>query len=325
MIEIIKYSENLKEQWNSFLNVSKNPSFLFDRNFMDYHSDRFNDYSLLAFIDANLVAILPANIDNGKLISHQGLSYGGLIFKNELRLSEIIEIIKAMLVYLNSNSIDRWFLKLIPRMYNLRPSDEVDWVLFKLAAKLYRRDTALVIDNNAKPIHYQERRKRSIKKALKLDINIKDGDSEFDPFWEQVLVPNLLSKHGVSPVHSIEEIKLLASRFPDNIKQYNIYIQTKIVAGCTIFLNKNVVHAQYISGSSEGRDSGCLDFLFDHLIKNEFSSYRYFDFGICNEKDGQFINKGLLDWKEGFGARSICHEFYEVETRNYNLLENILI
>ena len=325
MIEIIRYSENLKEQWNSFLNVSKNPSFLFDRNFMDYHSDRFKDYSLLAFIDNNLVAILPANIDNGKLISHQGLSYGGLIFNNDLRLSEITEIVKAVLVYLSSNGIYSWILKLIPRMYNLRPSDELDWVLFKLAAKIYRRDTALVIDNNAEHLQYEERRKRSIKKALKLDITIRSGDSEFDPFWDQILVPNLLSKHGVKPVHSIEEIKLLASRFPDNIKQYNIYLHTKIVAGCTIFLNKNVVHAQYISGSSEGRNSGCLDYLFDHLIKNEFSSYRYFDFGICNELEGQFINKGLLDWKEGFGARTIIHEFYEIMPQNVYLLENFIM
>ncbi len=325
MIEIKKYTEDLKEGWNFFLNVSKNPSFLFDRNFMDYHSDRYKDYSLLAFIDTNLVAILPANFDSGKLISHQGLSYGGLIFKNELRLSEIAEIVKAVLFYLNTNGIDSWILKLIPRMYNLRPSDELDWVLFKLSAKLYRRDTALVIDNNAEPINYQERRKRSIKKALKLDINIKAGNSEFDPFWDQILVPNLLSKHGVKPVHSIEEIKLLASRFPENIKQYNIYLKTKIVAGCTIFLNKNVAHAQYISGSNEGRDSGCLDYLFDHLIKNEFSSYRYFDFGICNEQDGQFINKGLLDWKEGFGARTIIHEFYEIDTNRFELLDNTLI
>lgn len=324
MIEIKRYSKDLKEQWNDFLKISKNSSFLFDRNFMDYHSNKFNDYSLLIFSESKLKALIPANINFDTLISHQGLSYGGLVLADELRLSEIIDIIKATLIYLDNNNIVKWRVKLLPRMYHTRPSDELDWILFKLNAKLYRRDTALIIDNNATPLQYQERRKRSIKKANNNNLVIKDDFNELELFWEKILIPNLLDKHGVQPVHSLSEIQLLSQRFPNKIKQHNIYLNNNIVAGCTMFLNNKVAHAQYISGSPEGRASGSLDFLFDKLIREIYLSYDYFDFGICNEKDGFLINKGLLDWKEGFGARTISHDFYEVETNAFHLLNDYI-
>ena len=121
-------------------------------------------------------------------------------------------------------------------------------------------------------------------------------------------------------MHTLDEIELLANRFPENINQYNIYLDGKIVAGCTMYLNHLVAHAQYISSSVDGRNSGSLDFLFNHLIQDVFSSYRFFDFGICNEQNGQLINVGLLEWKEGFGAKPIVHDFYQIETKDYLLL-----
>jgi hypothetical protein len=320
MIEVRRYSSDYKNEWNSFLDIAKNVSFLFDRNFMDYHSDRFNDYSLMIFDDNQLVAVIPANISEGQLISHQGLSYGAIVLLDQLKLAQIILIVKEVLIYLKNNQIQTWFIKFIPRMYHTRPCDELDWVMFKLLAKIYRRDTALVIDNRSRQIPYQERRKRSIKKAAKQNILIKEGVEQFEPYWNNVLVPNLQAKHGVAPVHSLDEIELLAERFPKNIKQHNVYLDNKVVAGCTMFLNKQVAHAQYISGTDEGRDTGCLDFLFDYLIQNEYSQYDYFDFGICNENGGQLINNGLLDWKEGFGARTIVHDFYEIKTDSFSLI-----
>ena len=56
-----------------------------------------------------------------------------------------------------------------------------------------------------------------------------------------------------------------------------------------------------------------------------YKNKKFFDFGISNENEGKIINKGLLKWKESFGARAIVHDFYEVKTSNYYLLENIII
>ncbi len=46
---IIPYSINRKETWDAFVQASKNGTFLLQRNFMDYHSDRFFDCSLLIY------------------------------------------------------------------------------------------------------------------------------------------------------------------------------------------------------------------------------------------------------------------------------------
>ncbi|MDZ4844803.1 MAG: GNAT family N-acetyltransferase [Chitinophagales bacterium] len=320
MYQVKRYTTEYKLKWNEFLQKAKNGSFLFNRDFMDYHADRFQDYSLLICDGEHLAGIIPANISGNQIISHQGLTYGGLVVEQQIKLNAFLKIFSAALKYLSENKIELLFLKTLPQIYTEVPSDEVEWALFILKAKLHVRNTTLSIDQNARLL-YQERRRRSIKKAQKISTSILGGQVAYKHFWEEVLVPNMLEKHGLKPIHTLEEIELLASRFPDNIKQYNIYIGDTIMAGCTMFLNKTVAHAQYISGSFEGRSNGCLDLLFDFLIDAEFKNYRYFDFGTCNEDHGLTINHGLLDWKEGFGARAISQDLYQIETANYPLLE----
>lgn len=323
MISVRRYIENFKDQWNELIYKSKNGSFLFNRDFLEYHSNRFEDFSLLIFYNNNLISVLPANVVENTLYSHQGLSYGGFVLSNDIKLNIIKDIVKESLIFLEKNNIDKIYIKFIPKIYHSLPSDELDWLMFKLKAELYRRDTALVINKKSLILKYQERRKRSINKVDQKKVKITEGNTEFEPFWNLILIPNLELKYGVKPVHSLSEILLLSRLFPENIKHYNIYLENKIVAGCTLFIYNKVAHCQYISGSLIGRDSGCLDYLFDYLINNIFFEFDYFDFGICNENEGKDINFGLLDWKEGFGARTIVHDFYKLKTSNYIFLDGI--
>ena len=46
--------------WNSFLERSKNGTFLLNRNYMDYHADRFDDHSLVVRRDGEMYALIPA-------------------------------------------------------------------------------------------------------------------------------------------------------------------------------------------------------------------------------------------------------------------------
>ena len=77
MITLKIYNDSYKSEWDSFISVSKNSTFLFKRDFMDYHSDKFKDNSLLIYKNSKLVALFPLNIADGKVYSHQGLTYGG--------------------------------------------------------------------------------------------------------------------------------------------------------------------------------------------------------------------------------------------------------
>ncbi len=314
-MKVVRYNEGLKNEWNSFLEKSKNSTFLFHRDFMDYHKDRFSDFSLMVYnINNDLVACLPANLSpDNVLTSHAGLTYGGIILNHAEKLHPTILIFQSILKYLFENQIEKLRLKDFPKFYNNFPSEEIEYALFLNNAKLIRRDTAIVIDNQ-RPIKYQKRRERLIKKAIKEGV-ILDKNEDFTTFWNTILSPNLKERFGVNPVHSLEEMMQLKNVFPDEIKLYTTSLNGEMMAGTVLFITPDVIHAQYISGSNEGRDNGALDYLFDCIIK-KYSSIKYFDFGICNENAGRDINFGLLDWKEGFGGRTFCHNFYEIETKN---------
>jgi len=307
--------------WNKFVREGKNSTFLFHRDFMDYHADRFYDYSLMVYNDeSQIVAVVPANINSdNQIISHQGLTYGSFVLQKEAKLLSTLSIIYHLLKFLQDQGIEVFLLKSFPWFYNAHPTDEIEYALFLLNAELYRRDTAFVIDLQNR-IQYTGNIRREGNKAEKVNALIKEDDT-LDEFWNVVLSPNLMEKFGVKPVHSLEEIKLLQSYFPENIKQYNVYLDGKVVAGTTLFITDNVVHCQYISSNEHGRKSGCLNFLFKHLLDSTFTNKQYFDFGIVNENGGRSINSGMLFWKESFGGRAQRHDFYKINTVNYKSLE----
>ena len=252
---ILKYNIEHKQLWNTFISEAKNATFLFHRDFMDYHSDRFEDYSLMVYEANKLVALLPANKIGDAIHSHQGLTYGGVILGESLKLNETIEITKALLIYLETHKVETLYIKLLPEIYQTTPSGELKYILFLLEAKLIQSDVLSVIDNLNPPKSMSTVRKRGIKRAEDHQLIIKE-DTDFEAFWTQVLIPNLKNRYGKKPVHSLSEIQLLQKNFPKNVRQFNVYYNDKIVAGTTIFETKKVAHAQYISATEQKQELG---------------------------------------------------------------------
>jgi hypothetical protein len=323
--KIIKYTSEHYQMWNNFVANAKNATFLFHRDFMEYHADRFQDFSLLIFDEKEkLKAILPANILDNKLYSHQGLTYGGLVLDKNCKLSDVIHMNYQLLKYLSEAGIDSLQLKIIPTIYNTFPSDEMEYVSFLLDANLLRRDAIAILDLSNK-IEVSRVRKRGIQTGKKHLLQIVEEDV-FDSFWNELLIPNLNSKYNTNPVHSLQEITYLKSKFPKLIRQFNVYFEDVIVGGVTVFVTKNVIHPQYISGNKAFNTLyGGLDYLYNHLITNVFKDEKYFDFGISNENSGRNLNESLHYWKESFGARTIVQNFYEIETKNFDKLNQVLL
>ncbi len=288
---------------------------------MDYHQGRFEDHSLACFKDGKLIAVLPANLVGDTLYSHQGLTYGGLLVLPTLKTDAYLELCEELLRFLHAKQIRHLVLKNLPAIYEDFPSDEIRYLQFITNAKRVRNDLTSVVDLNHR-IPYTKNRKRAVVKGQQGLLKFEEL-AEFDAFWEEVLTPNLKRTHGVSPVHSLQEIALLKSRFPKSIRQFNVYKEGEILAGATIFESKNVAHAQYISATDKGNEMAALDFLFDCLLQEVFKDKRFFDFGISNESNGLKLNKGLLYWKEGFGARSVSCEVYKIATENYTNLSTL--
>lgn len=320
---IKKYEPQFYSIWNQFIADSKNGTFLFHRDFVEYHRDRFQDFSLLVFDDKDkLVAVLPANRVEDVIYSHQGLTYGGLVLK-DAKLVKQIEIFKNILLFLEAKGFKKLNLKCIPSIYHKKPAEELHYLMFLVKAELVKRDclSVLVIDKN---LDLSKDRKAGIKRGVRNNLIIKETDS-FDEFWNKILIPNLNNKHKVNPVHTVQEVEILKEKFPSNIRQFNVYLDDVIVAGTTIFETDNVAHSQYISSNEAKNELGSLDFLHYYLLTNVFKGKKYFDFGISNEKGGTKLNEGLSYWKESFGASTIVQDFYEVTISNYYLLENVLL
>ena len=279
------YQKNDYNDWNAFVGQAKNATFLFHRDFMEYHSDRFQDYSLIVLDGEKWVAVLPANVVGNQVFSHQGLTYGGLVYNEKLKLTAVIQVFRSVLSFLNENKIENLQLKSLPSIYNQKPAEELNYAMFLAEAQLIRRDSLAVIDLS-KPYTISKTRKECVRRGIKNNLIIKE-ELNFKLFWEEVLKPNLNNKHKVKPVHTIAEIEMLQRTFPHNIRHFNVYQEDKIVAGTTIFVSDNVAHPQYVSGMSNKNELGSLDYLYYHLITSVFKDKRFFDFGISNEEQGK--------------------------------------
>lgn len=310
-MKVLKYSKDDHYQlWNDFVKKSKNGHFFFQRNYMDYHSDRFKDHSLMVFDTKDkLLALFPANLTDSVLYSHQGLTFGGLLVDVKMKTELMLNVFEYLLVYAREQEFLRIIYKCVPYIYHRHPSDEDRYALFIQNAKLIRRDVSSTI-NLLSDFKYSKGRKWSVNKARKENLCVFESN-DYDEFWS-ILTAVLDGQHGAKPVHSLTEIKILAETFPDNIKLYLVKSELKVLSGALMFVNDEIVHTQYLANSGDGREIGALDFLLDDLIKNVYADKKYFDFGISNEDAGKTLNTGLIAQKEGFGARPVVHDFYEL-------------
>ena len=199
----------------------------------------------------------------------------------------------------------------------------MQYLSFILKADVIRRDTLSVLNVQQKPKPSKDRIAGN-KRALKNNLVVKEVET-FDAFWNTILIPNLNAKHEAQPVHSLAEIEYLKRKFPKQIRQFNVYKNDEIVAGTTIFETKYVAHSQYISGNEDKNIIGSLDFLHLYLMQEVFADKAYFDFGISNENQSKNINQGLQYWKEGFGARTITQDFYQIDLKNMDNLDTVFI
>lgn len=311
-MQIVRYTKDNKEIWDAFVDKSKNGTFLLKRDYMDYHSDRFTDCSFLFFDKDKLVAVLPANVNEEEhtLYSHQGLTYGGIIMIKSMTTVQMLELFDELIPFVKHEyDIERIVYKSIPYIYSTYPAEEDLYALFRNKAALIERkiSSAICLDS---PLSFKQSRKGGVSKAKKNGLAVALM-RKYEDYWS--ILSGVLSGHQANPVHSIEEIERLTNLFPENIYGYEVKKDNIVLAGCVIYETSCVAHVQYIAASEEGKELGALDLLFDYLIKERFLGKRYFEFGISTEQGGWYLNEGLIFQKEGFGARGVVYDIYELK------------
>ena len=317
MIEVIRYSSFWKEDWDAFVKKSKNGTFLLLRDYVDYHSDRFEDCSLM-FRDekGNIQALLPANRCGECLSSHNGLTYGGLLTDDHITTTTVLSAFQALKAWMKENGLRVLRYKAIPYIYHKVPADEDLYALTQCFPdiKIEARDISTTVTLQT-PLPWRELRRRGVRKAGRNGIVVVESD-DFNAFWK-ILDRNLSMKYGTHPVHSLEEILLLKHRFPEKIRLFLAMKGEEVLAGVLMYdANDTCVHSQYISSTEEGRSQGALDAVFYHLLTSVYTHERYFDFGKSTEGDSSSLNAHLIFQKEGFGGRGVCYDIYLMSVDN---------
>ncbi len=310
-MEIQRYDASMSSRWDDFVRASRNGTFLHQRGYMDYHSDRFDDCSLVASIDGKLCVLLPACIEGDTLWSHRGLTYGGWIVPlKHFDVTVMMAVMDAAALWMKDNSIKRFVYKAIPHIYHRYPCEEDLYALFRHGASLTETNISTTIDLTC-PLPLDRGNKSGANAARKAGIRVGES-SDWEGYW-QLLSSLLDERYDTRPVHSIQEITLLQGRFPNNIRLYTATLGTELLAGVVLYLSMPVAHCQYIGATPLGKESKALTLLFEHLI-NEYQrlGFRYFDFGISNEDHGRYLNEGLVRQKSRLGGRGIAYNIFEI-------------
>lgn len=310
VLEVRRYAQSHKTLWDDFVNKSKNGVFLFYRDYMEYHASKFTDCSLMFFDENKLIAVMPANIKDNVLISHGGLTFGGIISDDRMRTPIMLQVFDILNQYLATMGVEKVRYKVIPHIYHSTPSEEDRYALFLRGAKLIGRDVSASIPLREK-VGFSKGRKWSTNKAKQAGVDVKRS-YDFKTFM--ALEEELLEKkYGVKPTHSVEEIESLATRFSENIKLFGAHRAESMVAGVLVYESINVAHAQYVGNSQDGKTVFGADAVLSFLINEYYLDKKYFDFGISTEKSGWYLNVGLDEYKESFGARAIMYDCYEID------------
>lgn len=305
------YAAEGRHEWDDFVGRSKNGTFLFRRDYMEYHADRFVDASLVVRDDdGSVAALLPAHRVGDEVVSHGGLSFGGLVTSADMKVPRMLDVMTAVLARLRTDEARALVYKAVPAIYHHLPADEDLYALFLCDAVLRRRSALAVVGRDARG-STQERRRRGARKAQRAGVRVAES-ADLAGYW--TLLTNVLAaQHDARPVHSLEEMQRLRDAFPAEIRLFAATRDDALLAGVLVYRSARVAHAQYIAAGDEGRALGALDLLFAELLDVHFADIPWFDFGSSDEHGGRTLNRGLIDQKEGFGARAVAQDTYVVD------------
>lgn len=309
-IRVERYTSGQSAEWNEFVKNSKNGTFLFDRNYMDYHADRFTDCSLMfRNADGKLIAVMPVNLKDDALISHGGLSFGGVVSNQRMKTPAMLDIFECLIEFAKNAGASRLVYKAVPHIYHVQPAEEDLYALFRHNAQIVKREVSTTI-NLKERLPVSKGRKWTINQSRKNRIEVRESD-DFETFM-RLEAELLAAKYNVVPVHTRAEMQLLANRFPQNIKLFGAFLNDEMLAGTIVYASQTVAHAQYMAASAEGKQLCALDAIVQELLTAHYAEKRYFDFGISTEKQGRYLNLGLVEYKESWGGRATVYDTYEI-------------
>jgi hypothetical protein len=317
MVQIKRFSEQESNTWNNFLSSAKNSTIFHHRDFLSYHpKDRFVDHSLLFYNDNEIISVFPSierKMDGKKILhSHQGASYGSYATTHWLTIRESFDMVTSLISYAKDNEFSQIIITVPPVIYLKTPSNYIDFSLVKNGFTYLKRELTSVVPLEAKGEKllqsYRAEARTATRKALRSKIVVRETN-DYEQYYA-LLSKNLSSRHNVKPTHTLEEITLLHSRFPDKIRLFGAFLDETMIGGvCNFSVNENVVLAFYISHSMDYQEYRPVNVLFYEIMQQyKTEGFSYLDFGTFTLN--MEPNWGLGRFKENFGARGVFRDTF---------------
>ena len=304
--------------------IWKNQFFNFDGytifhspDFLSYHKSKFDEHHL-GFVKGNTVfGLCPLALvrEEGKIIakSPYGASYGGMIFSKVLSYKESKEIQNLFIEYLSNLGVDEFIMTPPLRLYCKNYSDTFLFSFYELGLKVINSDISSIVElNDNYSSNLKSRVKRACKEASKFDLHI-DPDAKIEDFW--LIIEKTFIKHGVTPTHKFEEMKLLKEKLKREISFPVVYLDSKPLAGVAIFeINNRCVMSFYICQDDEYRNINAQSYLINYLL-NDYNQkgFCFFDFGTSSVS--MKARPNIFEFKEGFGAIGEFRHSYKLEIK----------
>jgi hypothetical protein len=312
-MEIHKATERDYKQWEDFVTQANNGTIFHSLAFLGYHpSDRFKDHHLIIRERSNTIAVFPSVENNKTIISHQGASYGGFVFKEDLGIHTTYLMVEHTVQYFKREGFERIILTQPPLIYYKSPNQYLDFTLIKNGFTYLKREVTAVIPlDAAEPLTtFHGDARRSTKKAIREGVRVMISE-DYARFYD-ILKHNLGMRHNVTPTHSLSELVKLQKIFPDNIHLFGAYLKDKMLGGIVVFeANTRVILAFYISHDAKYQNYRPVNLLLYEVIKwGRTKGFKYLDLGTFTLNMAP--NWGLGRFKENFSARGFLRDTYQL-------------
>ncbi|MBW2712809.1 MAG: hypothetical protein JRC77_03575, partial [Deltaproteobacteria bacterium] len=130
-------------------------------------------------------------------------------------------------------------------------------------------------------------------------------DPELDMARAYEMISTFLEKKSYRrPVHTLDELQLLARRFPDQIHVSGVFKEDSLLHSTISFHSESCIRVQYTGGSSQGQELYALDFFCGSLCQDPKNQGRWIDFGTSMDLATGELDPELHWYKESFGGRS---------------------
>jgi len=318
-MEIIKYTEEWKEKWDSFILTSNNGTMFHLQKFFDYHITGKYKFDHLIFLKKNkIVAVLPGAIKDGTFESPIGASYGSIVTP-DIKFIEAMEIVSALLKYGRENNIKKFILTPAPIVYEKYQNQNLDFAMLwqGFSFQLHYISSAIKLDKNRDIIErFSPNSRRNVRKSL-LSGDIRVEISErYDEFYP-ILLENK-ARHDAKPTHTYDDLIHLKELLPDNLKLFLVYLGEKPIGGSLMFFaNKkvalcfyNMMLYQYEEFKPMHRN------MYDIVKYCTENGYSYVDIGVSQDTKAEnpmTPSMSLIEFKEQFDAKTIMRNTFQIK------------